>query len=103
MFVFGGTCRPGDHFESFISAQIESRRCGNASEVVRSGLRLLEEHESKVAALRQALEFGAASGDAGVLDFDSIRAEARKKVRGGKVRRLVHDRAAEADLFEIWV
>lgn len=45
----------GDHFEDFISSQIKTGRYGNASEVVRAGLRLLEEHERKVEALRQAL------------------------------------------------
>ena len=69
----------GDHFEDFISAQIEAGRYGNASEVIRSGLRLLEEHEQKVAALRAALIEGEQSGDAGPLDFDAIKREARKR------------------------
>ena len=69
----------GDHFEGFISSQIDTGRYGNASEVVRAGLRLLEEHEQKVEALRQALIEGSASGDAGHLDFDEIRREARKR------------------------
>ncbi|MCH7704994.1 MAG: type II toxin-antitoxin system ParD family antitoxin, partial [Planctomycetes bacterium] len=45
----------GDHFETFIGSQIKAGRFGNASEVVRASLRLLEEHEQKVEALRQAL------------------------------------------------
>ncbi len=69
----------GNHFESFISDQIASGRYGNASEVVRASLRLLEEHEQKVEALRQALIEGEASGDAGALDFREIRREARKR------------------------
>jgi antitoxin ParD1/3/4 len=44
----------GSHFESFIHAQITSGRYGNTSEVVRAGLRLLEEHEQKLAELRQS-------------------------------------------------
>lgn len=69
----------GDHFDGFIGTQITAGRYGNASEVVRAALRLLEEHEQKVEALRQSLIDGEASGDAGRLDFDEIRREARKR------------------------
>lgn len=69
----------GDHFEAFISEQIRSGRYKNASEVVRASLRLLEEHEHKTKALRQALIEGEESGDAGVLNFGEIRHEARKQ------------------------
>lgn len=53
----------GDHFESFVGARIADGRYGSASEVVRAGLRLLEEHEVKLAALRQALVDGENSGE----------------------------------------
>ncbi len=69
----------GDHFEGFITSQIESGRYGNASEIMRAGLRLLEEHESKVESLRQALVAGEKSGDASTLDFNEIKRKARKK------------------------
>lgn len=69
----------GDHLEGFISTQISSGRYGNVSEVVRASLRLLEEHEQKVEALRQALIEGEASGDAGALDFGAIKREARRQ------------------------
>lgn len=52
----------GDHFEGFIARQIESGRFGSASEVVRAGLRLLEDTETRTAALRQALTEGEHSG-----------------------------------------
>lgn len=52
----------GDHFDSFISTQIESGRYGSASEVVRAGLRLLEDSESKLQVLRQMLIQGEESG-----------------------------------------
>ncbi len=69
----------GDHFEWFISEQIKHGRYGSASEVVRAGLRLLEEHEQTVQVARQALIEGEESGDAGELDMKEIRAKARQK------------------------
>jgi antitoxin ParD1/3/4 len=52
----------GDHFESFISHQLESGRYGSASEVVRAGLRLLEDNEYKLNVLRNSLKEGEQSG-----------------------------------------
>lgn len=69
----------GDHLESFIKTQIGTGRYGSVSEVIRASLRLLEEHEQKVEALRQALIEGEASGDAGALDFGEIRRAARER------------------------
>lgn len=53
----------GDKGSTRTGAQIDAGRYGNASEVVRAGLRLVEEHEQKVEALRKALEDGAETGD----------------------------------------
>lgn len=54
----------GDHFEKFIAHQVQSGRYGSASEVVRAGLRLLEDTDSKLAALRNMLAEGEQSGRA---------------------------------------
>ena len=59
----------GDHFAEFIDKQVEIGRFGSASEVVRAGLRLLEEHETKVQALRAALVAGEESGPSTSFDF----------------------------------
>lgn len=52
----------GDHFEEFIDNRVSTGRFKNASEVVRAGLRLLEEEENKIIALRKAIEEGEKSG-----------------------------------------
>jgi antitoxin ParD1/3/4 len=62
----------GDHFADFIDAQVQTGRYGSASDVVRAGLRLLEEHEAKVKALRDALIAGEESGAPRPFDSDAF-------------------------------
>lgn len=69
----------GPHFDAFVQAQIRDGRYGNASEVMRAGLRLLEEHEAGMRALRQALIEGEQSGNAGPLDIENIKQRARRE------------------------
>ncbi len=52
----------GSHFDAFITKQVETGRFSSANETIRAGLRLLEEHELKLLALRRALQEGEASG-----------------------------------------
>lgn len=68
----------GDHFASFIDQQVQGGRYGTASDVVRAGLRLLEEHEARLQALRAALVEGEQSGPAEPLDFDEFIARKRR-------------------------
>ena len=67
----------GDHFVQFIDTQVQSGRFGSASDVVRAGLRLLEEREQAAFALRDALVTGEKSGVPEPLDFDRLKATKR--------------------------
>ena len=59
----------GTHFKAFVENSIKEGRYKNASEVVRAGLRILEEEENKILLLRKALVEGEESGF--VENFDS--------------------------------
>jgi antitoxin ParD1/3/4 len=52
----------GDYFENFVDNRISEGRYKNASEVVRAGLRLLEEEENRIMALKNAIQLGIDSG-----------------------------------------
>ena len=52
----------GEHFDQFINQQLNSGRYGSASEVVRAGLRALEDQETKIMNLRNMLIEGENSG-----------------------------------------
>ena len=77
----------GDHFESFIKQQIQQGRYASASEVVRDGLRALEDREKlrsvKLEALRTDIQRGADSG-AGV-PSKAVFAAVRKRIAGSGV------------------
>ena len=69
----------GDHFTAFVEAQVGQGRYGSASDVVRAGLRLLEDEETKLAALRTALIEGEQSGPSTPFDFAAFVARKRKR------------------------
>ncbi len=52
----------GDHFDDFVAKQIKSGRYGSVSEVIRTGLRALEDTETKLETLRELLDDGEQSG-----------------------------------------
>jgi len=52
----------GNYFEEFVDNRVLEGRYKNASEVIRAGLRLLEEDENKIKALRNAIQEGSDSG-----------------------------------------
>lgn len=72
------------HFERFVREQVASGRYNNASEVVRAGLRLLEDQQKQAAlqldALRAAIAAGLASGPGIPAEevFDRLAAKYRK-------------------------
>jgi antitoxin ParD1/3/4 len=52
----------GDRWEGFVDRAVKSGRYASASEVVREGLRLVEEREAKLTALRDTLAASIAAG-----------------------------------------
>ena len=62
----------GAEINGFVSSQVKSGRYGSASEVIRAGLRLLQDEETKMAALRSALIEGENSGTAHPFDIDDF-------------------------------
>lgn len=46
----------GERWETYVEALLKTGRYGSASEIVREGLRLVEEREAKLAALRETIE-----------------------------------------------
>ena len=63
----------GNRWEEFIDAAVKSGRYGSASEVVREGLRLVEERESKLQALRDTIQGALAEG--GSHTWDEVTAD----------------------------
>ena len=69
-----------DEIAGFIDKQVNAGRYGSASEVIRAGIRLLQDQETKMAALRSAVGEGEQSGSAIPFDVDSF-INSRKRKR----------------------
>ena len=80
----------GERFEKLVKQLVASGRYASASEVMRDGLRLLEERENlreaKLAALRRDIDEGLQSGPSEAFDMNDILAEAREERRLAKKR-----------------
>ena len=76
------------HFEAFIQEQVKSGRYNNASEVVRAGLRLLEDQNAQTRLqqeeLRAAISAGLASGPGKSADAVFDRLETKYRKQAGK-------------------
>jgi antitoxin ParD1/3/4 len=74
----------GNYFDNFIQNSISSGRYKNASEVIRAGLRLLEEDENRIIALKESIQEGIKSGIAP--DFNTElhleKLKAKRKLNG---------------------
>lgn len=72
----------GNYFDQFVQTQVSTGRYKNVSEVIRAGLRLLENEESKAIALRNAIQEGLNTPLVENFDFDEnlekLKAEKRK-------------------------
>jgi antitoxin ParD1/3/4 len=77
----------GDYFDQFIQRILIEGRYKNASEAVRAGLRLLEEEEQKIIALRQSVEEGINSGLAGDFNPDEHLKMLKAQQIGGQAKR----------------
>ncbi len=69
----------GEHFEEFIASKLEQGRFQSVSEVVRAGLRKLEEDESRLDALRAKLQAGENSPAVSNFDKDKFLERLHKK------------------------
>ena len=74
----------GNYFDQFVQNQVSAGRYKNVSEVIRAGLRLLENEESKVIALKNAIHEGFNSQRVENFDFDENlkKLNAEKKKNG---------------------
>jgi len=66
-----------EHLTGFIDQQVQSGRYASVHDVMQAGLRLLQEHETKVKALEAALVEGEQSGEPHPLDFEAFKARMR--------------------------
>lgn len=80
------TIELGDYFDKFVEEKVAQGRYQSPGDVLRAGLRLLEEQEAKLEALRAALIEGEQSGLATPFDFDEFLAAKRREFEDASQR-----------------
>ena len=74
----------GNHFDEFIKSQVSEGRYKNVSEVIRAGLRILEDEESKSQALKAAIQKGLDSPSVSNFDFkENLKKLKKEKKKNG--------------------
>jgi antitoxin ParD1/3/4 len=74
----------GSHFDEFIKSQVSEGRYKNVSEVIRAGLRILEDEESKSQALKAAIQKGLGSPSVSNFDFkENLKKLKKEKKKNG--------------------
>jgi len=73
-----------EHYSAFIDGVIAAGRYRSASDVVRSALRLLEDRETQLRALREALAAGERSGASTPFDFNDFLDRKRAEASPGR-------------------
>ena len=69
-----------EHFEVFVEHQVSTGQYRSVSEVIRAGLRLLEEREQMIQAMREAIIAGEQSGPMQTIDRDAFKDEMRREL-----------------------
>lgn len=69
----------GDHFDKFIQSELKKGRYASASEVIRSGLRMLEDQRKEMQALERELSKGEQSGEPVVFDNEAFKQKMTEK------------------------
>ena len=83
-----GSVDLGEQLESFVTSLVESGRYNSRSEVIREGVRLIQEREAKLAALEAAIARGVADADSGRVKpagevFDRLQAKYEGMAKAG--------------------
>ena len=70
----------GEHFDNFIKEEIKSGRYNSASEIIRNGLRLLEDQKRKIEAINEAILVGEKSGEPVEFNNEEFKQRMRNKL-----------------------